>query len=139
MITVNETEPVKHVMPLMPQSKYRHYRLCLDIKDRYSDGMPLNSEDKKVILDALRMHPKGKDKFGPGIDDVIVDTFIFGKRCYFAIRSDGTAVDFSVYKCFGKPANPHKGKIAMVMDKFNYSRVVMKYRHVRMLRRSVVN
>jgi uncharacterized protein DUF3223 len=129
-----QTNSKPHPLPRMPKDKWQLYQECRAIKARYADGIPLNREDRKKVLTALRMHPKGKQKFGVGVNAVIVDTFVGGGRCFFVIRSDGTAEDFSLYKCFGRPVTPHKGKIAAAMARFNYSNVIQKYRMFMALR-----
>jgi hypothetical protein len=118
----------KNGLPRMPKDQWQLFKKCLAIKNRYPDGVPLNKEDRKTVLTALRMHPKGKEKFGVGINAVIVDTYISRGRCFFVIRSDGSVEDFSLYKCFGRPVKPHTGKIATLMAAFNYGRVMQKYR-----------
>lgn len=113
----------------MPGKQYAHYRKCLEIKNRYPDGIPLDPEDRKIVLDALRMHPKGREKFGSGVQAVIVDQYVYGSRCFFVIRSDGTAEDFSLYKCFGRNLNLRRTvKLAQAMARFNYSEIVQHFR-----------
>ena len=48
-------------------------------------------------------------------------------RCFFVIRSDGSAEDFSTRKCLGQ-AQPRSAKVAAMMALFDYARVVAHFR-----------
>jgi Protein of unknown function (DUF3223) len=125
--SATKTESVRP-LPNMPKDQWKLYQQCREIKSRYANGVPLNKNDRKIVLNALRLHPKGKEKFGIGVSAVIVDTYVNNSRCFFIIRPDGTAEDFSLYKCFGRPVTPHRGKIAAAMERFNYMSIVQRYR-----------
>lgn len=114
-------------LPRMPKDQWILYNQCRQIKDRYANGIPLSKQDRSTVLAALRLHPKGKEKFGNGVNAVIVDDYVYGSRCFFVIRNDGTAEDFSLYKCFGRPVTLHTGKLAAIMTRFNYTTIVQKY------------
>jgi len=103
---------------------------CREIRDRYADGVPLSAEDRKVVLSALRQHPKGREKFGAGVQAVIAHTYVGGTRCFFVVRADGTAEDFSLRKCFREV---HAGRrktpaIREQMATFDYGGVVRRFR-----------
>lgn len=113
-------------LPKLGAVDYDLFSRCRAIKDRYPDGVPLNKQDRETVLTALRKHPNGKAKFGTGVRAVVVDTFISQSRCFFVIRTDGTAEDFSLYKCFGRPIKPHTGRLAYAMQLFNYQNIAAK-------------
>lgn len=106
------------------------FRQCQAIRDRYEDDVPLNRADRKVVLQALRGHPKGKAKFGAGVDAVVVRRFPGGGRCFFVIRHDGTAVDFSLRKCFPGEVMVREpdARLRALMDDFDTQPVVRKFR-----------
>lgn len=106
------------------------FRQCQAIRDRYEDDVPLNRADRKVVLQALRGHPKGKAKFGAGVDAVVVRRFPGGGRCFFVIRHDGTAEDFSLRKCFPGEVVVREpdARLRARMDDFDTSPVVRKFR-----------
>lgn len=108
-------------------ANYKLRKECQTIKNRYPDGIPLNKTDKALVITALRRHPKAKQKFGAGINDIVVSKYVYGSRCYFVIRADGTTEDFSLRKCFGLPTQPRNEKLATAMRVFNYRSIVTQY------------
>ena len=108
-------------------ANYRLRKECQAIKNRYADGVPLNKTDKTLVITALRKHPKAREKFGVGINAIVVSKYVYGSRCYFVIRADGTTEDFSLRKCFGLPTQPRNEKLATAMRMFNYRAIVTQY------------
>lgn len=106
---------------------YDLFKRCQAIKDRYPDGVPLHRKDRKTVLAALRSHPKGREKFGPGVDAVIVDQYICGTRCFFVVRSDGTVEDFSLRRCIGLPIPKRTQRIEDAMRRFSYLPVLQRF------------
>lgn len=66
---------------------------------RYDVGDRVNSEDSKVLLDALAHHPDAKDKIGCGVSGFSVRSAEFGTKCFWVNRIDGTTEKFSHRAC----------------------------------------
>ena len=49
--------------PIAPEDRAL-FDQCREIRDRYANGVPLSAEDRKVVLQALRKHPKGRESSG---------------------------------------------------------------------------
>ena len=64
---------------------------------------------------------------GCGIAAIIAHSYVGGSRCFFVIRTDGTAEDFSVYKCLGQDPKRSE-RVRAMMRAFPYSRVVRAFR-----------
>lgn len=122
-------------LPALSLADRELFEECRAIRDKYDDGIPLSPEDRKVVLSALRKHPKGREKFGAGVQAVVVDKFVGGTRCFFVVRADGTAEDFSLRKCFWDLPNQSK-PVRAQMDTFNYGRLVTQFRSWLKARRS---
>jgi Protein of unknown function (DUF3223) len=112
--------------PRISAIEYDLFKRCKEIKDRYPDGVPLSKDDRITVLTALRRHPDGRKKFGNGIDAVIVDKFIMSSRCFFVIRHDGTAEDFSLYNCF-YPRRTKTARVESAMQRFNYGELIHRF------------
>jgi hypothetical protein len=111
----------------IPGIKYEMFKRCQAIKDQSPNGVPLNKKDRKTIMAALRTHPNAKEKFGPGIKAIIVDQYICGTRCFFAIRADDSIVDFSLRKCIGIPRAKRTQRIEDAMARFNYIPILQRF------------
>ena len=108
-------------------TKFDLFKRCQEIRDNYPNGVPLNRKDRKTVLAALRMHPHGEEKFGPGVKAVIVDQYIYGTRCFFVIRSDDTITDFSLRKCVGYTFPSRNTKVLSAMQRFDYFSILQKF------------
>jgi len=84
-----------------------------EILNSRSDGEALKADgsDFKLIKALLEFHPKGADK-GKGLVGIKVDKSTQGdNRCFFMIKEDGSAEDFSAKKCLDAlEANPPYAK-----------------------------
>ncbi len=110
---------------------YRLFKRCQAIRDRYADGVPLARGDRKIVLEALRRHPRGREKFGPGVNAVVVHRYIAGSRCFFVVRADGSVKDFSLRKCLGRQVGARTALVARLMLAFDYQAVLRRYRTLR--------
>jgi hypothetical protein len=60
-----------------------------------------------VLVALLEKHPEASDKIGSGVARFEVRGAVFGSRCFYVIRTDGTETDFSYRSCLnGKRATP---------------------------------
>ncbi len=69
------------------------------VLQRYDIGDKVNSEDSKVLMDALAHHPEAKDKIGCGVVSFSVRSADFGTKCFWVNRVDGTTEKFSHRAC----------------------------------------
>ena len=67
--------------------------------NRYDLGDKVGSEDAKVLRAALALHPDAEEKIGCGISHFSVRSAVYGKRCFWVNRLDGTTDDFSYKSC----------------------------------------
>lgn len=69
-------------------------------------SIDLTDRDEQVVIKALKFHPEAHQKIGCGISKVVVGRRITQDDddlcCFFVIRKDGSKVDFSYNKIFGK-------------------------------------
>ncbi|KAG0597883.1 hypothetical protein M758_12G027800 [Ceratodon purpureus] len=66
----------------------------------YKSGDRLSPEDEVKVRSVFQYHPKAEEKAGPGIDYVKIDRiYDEDTRCFWVVRVDGTAIDFSYHKC----------------------------------------
>jgi hypothetical protein len=61
----------------------------------------LKEEDKKFLMEVIRMHPRSFDKVGCGIKD-----FFIGSGCFWIRRADNSITDFSYTKCINGKDHP---------------------------------
>jgi len=60
----------------------------------------LEGEPLRILLETLKFHPDYEDKVGQGIRDIVVAQGpIYGGRCFWITRQDGSISDFSYSKC----------------------------------------
>lgn len=76
---------------LSPQDKAL-FEQCREIRDRYEDGVPLSPKDRRIVLQALRKHPRGREKFGAGVQAVMVSTFVGGAEAVRARLWESSSV-----------------------------------------------
>lgn len=71
------------------------------IRDRYADGVSLDSMDAALLLDLLAIHPEAENKIGAGVSHFSVTTDnVFGRTRHFVVhRLDKTSTDFSFHAC----------------------------------------
>ncbi|XBJ22063.1 hypothetical protein VPH35_000504 [Triticum aestivum] len=57
--------------------------------------------DKSHVIEALRFHPRGREKIGAGIRNIKIGHHPShpGTRCFILVRNDGTTEDVSYKKC----------------------------------------
>lgn len=114
--------------PAVTPAQRKAYRAVQEIKARYADGEPLSKPDRTLILTLLRQHPHGRAKFGVGVNAVVLGPYINNTRCFFVIRADGTAEDFSIRKCLGLPTGRRTPRVEAMMRAFRYGLIVQAYR-----------
>ena len=68
----------------------------------------LNSQPLKVVIPEphhsffcalLALHPRATEKIGAAIQHFTVEHALYGTRCFYLTRLDGTKTDFSTGKC----------------------------------------
>ena len=118
-----------HVVPVLPVKTGRQLKAALHIKNHYADGEPLRGRDYRLLHGMLRRHPRAEEKTGPGVAAIVVHSYVGGTRCYFVIRTNGTAEDFSIYKCVGRETRA-SARIVAMMRSFRYARVLESFAKV---------
>lgn len=64
----------------------------------------LTREDKRWLYRLFENHPEWKKKKGVGIKDIIRRKTMWGNKCFYLIRKDGSETDISYKVCIiGKP------------------------------------
>jgi hypothetical protein len=111
----------------LDRRQYLALKQAQAIRDRYADGQPLGQQDHTFVLGLLQQHPRAAAKIGPGVAAITADRFVGGSRCFFAIRTDGSAEDFSVAKCLGQ-TQPRTARVRALMASFRYEQVVAHFR-----------
>ncbi|KAJ4841541.1 hypothetical protein Tsubulata_001748 [Turnera subulata] len=69
---------------------------------KYDIGVRLSPEHESAIVErVLKYHPAYEEKVGCGIDHIMIDYHpdYPTSRCMFVVHKDGTAIDFSYWKC----------------------------------------
>lgn len=97
------------------------------IKRAYLDGEPLRGSDAKFVYAVLTNHPRAVAKIGPGVKAITVNTFVNNTRCFFVIRTDGTAIDFSARNVIIGQWQPHRPPVQAMMDRFPYRTVIRQW------------
>lgn len=75
-----------------------------DMLNRYKLGEHVSKEDAADLSALLKRHDEREEKVGDGIAAFKVDmppddVPQFSERCFWVVRNDGTAVDFSYMHC----------------------------------------
>lgn len=97
------------------------------IKRAYPDGEPLSGSDAKFVYAVLTNHPRAAAKIGPGVRAITANTFVSNTRCFFVIRTDGTAVDFSARNVILDEWHLHRPPVQTMMDRFPYRTVIRQW------------
>lgn len=77
-------------------------RTCLqNMLREYKLNEYVTKLDKTRAIEALRFHPRGREKIGAGIRDIKIGHHPShpGTRCFFLVRDDDITEDFSYKKC----------------------------------------
>jgi K+-sensing histidine kinase KdpD len=105
----------------------RMLRELARIKAATPDGTPLTGADAQFVYAVLTNHPRAAEKIGPGVRAITVDTFVGDTRCFFVIRTDGTAIDFSARSVIFDQWQPRRPTMQTLMDRFPYAGVVRRF------------
>lgn len=75
-----------------------------EILNRYKIGDRVNDEDAADLSALLERHDERDEKVGKGVVGFEVrsppdDAPQFSQKCFWVVRSDGTAIDFSYVHC----------------------------------------
>ncbi len=62
-------------------------------------GVELDEPEHSFLLCVLFRHPEAVEKIGPGVRAFRVTTSKYKNRCFEAVRTDGTGVEFSYVRC----------------------------------------
>jgi len=67
----------------------------------HEPGRDLRGEDFRLVRALLEHHPERQAKVGVGVSCLKVDASLHdsGSRCFWVVRVDGSAEDFSLRKC----------------------------------------
>ena len=69
----------------------------------YPIGAKVTGEDSGFLLELLHNHPNAIEKIGCGIETFEVRQENSISRCFYLVRTDGTAENFSYKKCLNSP------------------------------------
>lgn len=84
-------------------SKAHAARDFQDILHRYKIGETLCPVDRDMVLALLELHPERDAKVGCGVLSVQVEAALYGSRCFWVTRTDGSRTDFSYRACLRPP------------------------------------
>jgi hypothetical protein len=70
-----------------------------EILNSSSLNEPVQSEDFDRIVALLARHPEAHEKIGAGVRQISVRRVVYGTRCFWLTRTDGTETDFSYLTC----------------------------------------
>ena len=98
-------------------SKFELTTLCREIIKIHPTGHILQGRNKLLITALLEHHPRYLEKRGCGIKDIIIKKAIYGTKCFFIIRTDGSEIDFSFNSCI----NGKKASITIFSDSCRYA------------------
>jgi len=107
------------------RKQYWQLKTAQSVRARYADGQPLTGKD--LVYSLLRQHPRARAKLGAGVAAIVADRYICGSRCFFVVRQDGSAEDFSVPRCLGQN-QPRSDRVRAMMARFSYDQVVRHFR-----------
>ena len=67
---------------------------------KYDWGETLSAEDHQDAVELLEFHPNKDEKIGIGMSHIEVrrntqETHGYNNKCFFVVRTDGTAIDFT--------------------------------------------
>lgn len=76
-------------------------KIVSNMLNEYSNGEVLQQDDARILLELLEYHPDREAKFGSGVQSIKVDQSLHcsESRCFWLVRVDDTAEDFSARKC----------------------------------------
>lgn len=66
---------------------------------RYAPGERVSADDEALLRALLARHPDAEAKIGCGVDHFMVRSAMYGKQCFWVVRTDETTEDFSYQKC----------------------------------------
>lgn len=127
MVTRRRRRPGETPLILSPAQR-RNLTHIKEVRARWADGVPLTGPDAKFMHAVLTNHPRARQKIGPGIRAIVVHPYIGGDRCFWVIRTDGTAVDFSASLCITHRELPRRTKVRIMMEQFQVGAVFRSWR-----------
>jgi hypothetical protein len=122
----------------LSEQQYKHLHRIRDIKSRYENGEWLRGGDAKYMYMVLRNHPRAKDKIGVGVQALFIHEYVFGSRCFWVLRKDGTLVDWSAPKVVRGNFEPRSASTLAAMLSFTFGRIRrdLRSRHVKPLQQT---
>lgn len=70
-----------------------------DMLGRYAIGSVVLPHDAQDLSNLLLRHVHHQEKVGNGIDYFKVSEDMYGGRCFWIVRKDGSEVDFTYRRC----------------------------------------
>ncbi|XP_037488203.1 DNA-directed RNA polymerase IV subunit 1-like [Triticum dicoccoides] len=102
-------------------------RTCLqNMLREYQLNECVGELDKSRVIEALRFHPRGREKIGAGIEDIKIGHHPShpGTRCFIMVRDDGTTEDFSYKKCVQGAADSISPELGRYVERILRNRAV---------------
>ncbi len=87
-------------------SKAEATRVIREILHNRPHHVPLAGPDHALIGALLGLHHRAEEEIGPGIAPIEIRTVDYGHPGFWAVRTDGTAVDFSYKRCLDGARTP---------------------------------
>lgn len=76
-----------------------------NIINKYDEYTDLDDKDLEFMCNILLNHEDSDEKMGDGVRRMWLERTIYGNKCFWLERIDGSKEDFSFLKCFSK-SNP---------------------------------
>lgn len=85
-------------------------RRLAGIRGRYKAGEELQGQDFALVRKLLDLHPEHWTKIGSGVRAIKLDASLHesGSTCFWLLRTDGSAEDFSTRKCLAALEEPRE-------------------------------
>lgn len=70
-----------------------------DMLAKYKKGDVVDEVDQRDLMALLERHISKDEKIGDGVDFFRVDADLYGGKCFWLVRKDGSEDDFSYKRC----------------------------------------
>lgn len=70
-----------------------------DMLGRYKKGDVVSDTDETDLRRLLDRHISRDEKIGSGVDYFRVESDLYGGKCFWIVRTDGSQIDFTYRRC----------------------------------------
>lgn len=78
-------------------------RKAQSILKSYKPGEFISNDDYYFMMSVFENHPDWERKMGSGVDEISVQSALYGSKCFYLHRLDGTKTDISYNACLNAP------------------------------------